>query len=521
MKARLLLPTLLFACFLLVFAGCGDDGDGNGSGSDLASVAPPGAPIFIEGTVRPKGELGANVEAASRAVGVDDLGALIVSELEETAREHDEPFDFETDVEPWLGEEGGVFLTRFDGEDFDGGGVVVEVTDLEAAQRYLDQKIKSAGGRPPEDASYRDIDYKIETGENEAIGLIGDLMVGGDVKAFREAVDASEGDSLAGESAYQEAIANATEGSLADVYVDVGLLIGQAGEAIDEEALQAFEGAGIEPREATAVASVVPGSDQVEIEVSSDLGDQEAPSGDASELLGSLPADAFAAFAVTGFGGQLSEAIDELDRTGIPGELPPNELKSGARQAGFDLDEIAASLEDAGLYASGTGEGDVGGALVVTTGDSSEVATAVKTIGALVRQSGTPGVTAVTGEASGFSVRDPEELGPQPLVVATKDDRAAIGYGLRQTLRGLDVGGGPSLSATPDYEAAVSALGGTPIGGFVDGPGALRLADSFVPASDEGFEEAKPYLESIRFISLGSTVDGNEVTAKLIVGLEG
>jgi Protein of unknown function (DUF3352) len=519
-KARLLLPTLICGCFFLAAAGCGGSGDGDG-GSDLASVAPAGSPIFVEGAVRPKDELQSNVEAVARTLGVDDLGELIVFELEDTAREHDEPFDFETDMEPWLGEEGGVFLTRFDGEDFEGNGVVVEVTDVDAAQQYIDQKVKSAGGRPPEDASYRGVDYKIETGEGEAIGLIGDLMVGGDVKAFREAVDASEGDSLADESAYRDTIANATDGSLADVYVDVGLLIEQAGDEIDESALEAFEGAGIEPREATAVASIVPGADRVEIEVSSDLGDQEAPSGDASELLGSLPGDSFAAFATTGFGEQLGKALDELDKAGIPGEVPPGELKKGVSELGFDLDKVADSFEDAGLFASGTGEGNIGGAFVLTTDDSGEVATAVKTISALVRQSGDADVTAVTGKASGFSVRDPEELGPQPLVVATKADRVAIGYGLRQTLQALDVGGGSSLSGAPDYEAAVAALGDTPISGFVDGPGALRLADSFVPASETGFEEAKPYLDHVRFIAIGSRSDGNQATAKLIVGLEG
>ena len=41
------------------------------------------------------------------------------------------------------------------------------------------------------------------------------------------------------------------------------------------------------------------GSDQIEVDLSSDLGGEEAPSGDASELLGSLPADSFAAFAAS------------------------------------------------------------------------------------------------------------------------------------------------------------------------------------------------------------------------------
>src|SRR5262249_32262125 len=156
-----------------------------------------------------------------------------------------------------------------------------------------------------------------------------------------------------------------------------------------------------------------------------------------------LPGEAFAAVASGGFGEQLGKTLDRLDENGIPGQLGPHELKKSVSRLGFDVDKIASSFEDVGIFASGTGKADLGGALVLTPKDSSEAATAIKTIGLLVRQSGTPGVTALSGKASGFSVRS-AELGPRPLVVATEGDRVAIGYGLPQTLRGLS-GGGPTL----------------------------------------------------------------------------
>ena len=55
------------------------------------------------------------------------------------------------------------------------------------------------------------------------------------------------------------------------------------------------------------MASVIPGTDQIEIDLSSDLGGEKPPSGDVSELLGTLPADSFAAFAASGFGEQLKK----------------------------------------------------------------------------------------------------------------------------------------------------------------------------------------------------------------------
>jgi hypothetical protein len=71
----------------------------------------------------------------------------------------------------------------------------------------------------------------------------------------------------------------------------------------------------------------------------------------------------------------------------------------------------------------------------------------------------------------------------------------------------------------PDYQAASSALGDTPISGFVNGPAALRLARALVPASETGFQEAVPYLKAIRYIAIGSGSDGDLATAKLIVGV--
>ncbi len=55
---------------------------------------------------------------------------------------------------------------------------------------------------------------------------------------------------------------------------------------------------------------------------------------------------------------------------------------------------------------------------------------------------------------------------------------------------------------------------------FVDGPSALNLATALMPAGDEGFEEAKPYLQKIEYLALGSEASDDLATAKLIVGLK-
>jgi hypothetical protein len=514
MKSRLALAVAALGVLVALIAGCGGS-----SASDVADLAPPGSPVFVEGAVRPSGDLKANTDAVTKRIaGIGNLGDFVVSELERSSQEDGEPFDYEKEVEPWLGERAGVFFEKLEGGDLSRPGVIVESTDTGATQEFIDTQVKSSKV-PYEESSYEGVDFEVGGKEGNAIGVIGDfLAVGDDERVFKRMVDASSGDSLAGEDRFATAISAASNGSLADVYVDVGGLIEQSGGEIDPQARQILQNAGIDPSEATAVASVIPGSEQVEVQLSSDLGGQKPPSGDASALLGSLPSSAFAAIAVSGFGEQLNEAIDSLDEEGIPGTIPPNQLKKGLKEAGIDLEGIAGSLEDAAVFAVGNSERSLGGALVLTA-SGSKATEAVANIGLLLRSVQVQGVTALKGGNSGFTVRSPE-LGDKPLVVAAKKGRVAIGYGVPPTLLALKQASGKTLSDNPTYKEAVSALGGTPIGGFVDGPAALKLAEALVPKSDQGFREAKRFLKSIAYLAIGTGTEGELATAKVIVGLK-
>lgn len=522
LKARQALSLLFIGGALLAIlalAGCGGSGEADGE-TALAGVAPATAPIFIEGTIRPEGQLQRDVEAAVKAIaGIDDPGAEIISKLEEEAGEEGGSFDFETEVEPWLGERAGIFLDDFDGEDFQLTGAAIETTDPDAAQSFLDKQA-DADDDPVKDETYEGVEYKVDEADETVYGIVDDLLVvTEEQEAFFDAVDASNGDSLDDEAAFGDAMDGATEGSIADIYVDVGRMIKQSGDEIDESALKAFESAGIEPNEATAVASVIPGADQVEVLISSDLGDQEAPSGDASELLESLDSEAFAALAFSGFGDQVQEALDELDKEGVPGEIPPNQLKGGLKEAGIDLEAIAESLEDGALFATGASEKSLEGALVFTTDGSKEATEAISSIGDLVEATGTEGVTKVeNGGATGFEVNS-SDLGEKPLVVLASDDRIAIGYGKAPAALALAPPKGGTLGDEPAYDEAVKSLGDTPITGYADGPGALRLAQS-LSGNDAEFREAKKYLRNLSWLAIGSEADGNQVTAKLIFGVE-
>lgn len=519
-KLRLVLPALIAALAALFVVGCGGSDDGGSGNADPASVVPVQAPIFIDFTVRPEGATKENIESlAQKIAGIDDLGDLIIGELENEASDDGEEFDYEKEVEPWLGAQGGLFLQEYEDDDFEGYGAAVQTSDEDAAREFIDKQLEDED-EAPEEGSYEGVDFKVESDET-TIGVFDGLVVFAEDEAiFKSMVDASSGENLAGEDTFTSAVANVPDDSAANVYVDIGALIKESGEGIDEETKLFLDSVGIEPNEATAVASLVPGSDQVEIDLSTNLSGDNPPSGDASELLGSLPGTSVAAFASSEFGKRFNEGIDQIDKQGIPGEVPPNQLKKALKEAGIDLETIAGSIGDVGAFVTGNSERTLAGALVLSTEDAAQAKNTVANIGLFLRSANVSGVTKVTGKASGFSIRSPE-FGRQPVVVAAKENRIAIGYGLAATLTGFEESG-QTLSDQPAYKDATSALGGTPITAFVDGTATLNLASALIPPGEEEeeLEEVKPYLEKIDYIAIGSEASDGLATAKLVVGLK-
>jgi hypothetical protein len=520
-KLRLLLPVFLAALAALFAVGCGGGSDGSSSGTDPATAAPPQVPIFIDFTVRPEGQTKQDLDAlAKELAGIDNLGDLIVTELENSASDSGEELDFEKEVEPWLGDRGGLFLQEYEEGDFEGYGVAIQTSDEGAARDFVDKQVEN-DDEDSKDGSYQGVDFKVQEDET-TVGVFDGLVAFAEDEAiFKSMVDASSGESLGGEAVYGDGVANVPDQSAADVYVDIGTLIEESGGQIDSEAEVFLDTLGIEPDEATAVASLVPGSGQIEIDLSTNLSGDNPPSGDASELLESLPATSVAAFASADFGKRFEEGIDRIDEEGIPGEVPPNQLKKTLKQAGIDLEAIASSIGDVGGYVTGNSENSLGGALMLDTDDADQAKTTVSNIGLFLRSAGTAGtagITKISEGAGGFSIRSPE-LGRQPVVVVAKGSRIAIGYGLASTLAGFQEAD-KTLADTPTYKDAVSALGDTPIAMYVDGPSALKLATALISPGDEGFLEAKPYLRKIDYLALGSEASGDLVTAKLIAGVK-
>jgi len=306
---------------------------------------------------------------------------------------------------------------------------------------------------------------------------------------------------------------------VSDVFVDIGGLIEEAGQGIDSETQLGLEVLGIEPEGSTALISLVPGSDHLEMDVSSNLSTGTPVGGDASAMLGSLPAGSVAALASAEYGKALQQTVDRIDANGIPGEIRPHELKRALKQSGFDLDALLGSIGNIGVFAEGNSERSLGGALLIETKDATEAQNTVKNVGLLLRASGVPGVTALNGGGlSGFSVRT-DEIGPKPLIVAVASDRIVISYGPKAATAALS-GKAGTLGDDPTFKEAQAALGETPISAFVDGPSALTLFDAIAsPLEKAEIEAFRPYLDKIGYLAAGGSSSGDKATATIIAGV--
>ena len=140
--------------------GCGGGGDSSsGDPADLRAAA--SAPLYIEATLRPQGELKTNVEELfQKATGIDTNLGDCHHRKTRRARpiDEDEAVDFEKEVEPWLGEKAGMSFTEYDGDDFNDYAIAVQTTDADAAQEFVEKQVGESDKEPKEE-SYEGNDY--------------------------------------------------------------------------------------------------------------------------------------------------------------------------------------------------------------------------------------------------------------------------------------------------------------------------------------------------------------------------
>ena len=173
----------------------------------------------------------------------------------------------------------GSSLNEFDGNNFTGAGIALETTNSGEAEEFIEKRVEE-GNEKAEEGEFEGDKYYVS--RRRRIGDRRDrrlLRARRNEGRFEEMVDDRRG--RQGQPRRIGEV-HGSDGSgrgegLGSVYVDIGGLIEEAKSQIPPETEAVFDLIGIEPRDATAVATVVPHSEQVEIDFSTNVTKASTP----------------------------------------------------------------------------------------------------------------------------------------------------------------------------------------------------------------------------------------------------
>ena len=510
---RWVLPAVLGVVALvlvLVLVTGGDDEAADGP----AAVVPASAPLYVDLTLRPEGEAKTSAEAALGTIlDESDPGAELISLIEEQAKKEGEEFDYEEDVEPWLGERFSVFLTKIGEDDESEGGFIIETTDSDAALEFINSQ--EEGEDSGEEKEYEGVDYTIDE-DGDAFGLVGDFVVGGDEPAFKAAVDASDGEALAESDEFTDATGDLESDRLATLYVPVEKFLDAVAEDLDPQAKEFLERAAGDAAKEPVVGQMTASATDVTFELSAGGGGVETTE---SSLLEDLPAEAWLGLGLGDVGGTIDNAIDNLDDAGIDADTIRTQLQT---QTGLELDAVTAALGEAAIYVQGRTVADLAGALVIQDKDQTVTANLLDSLESLIAQQsqGAVKVQPLQGVDAGFQVIDPTQVVAKPFQVVQQDGKIIAGYGANSVQQASRIATSPkTLAEEAFFQNARDAVGDLGVDAYLAIEPVLALAESEGATQDAQYQEAKPYLESLAFLAVGSGNDGDRNVVRFILGL--
>ena len=516
MQGRL---TILLAAgiALAVLAGCGGGGDGS---DGPATLVPADAPAYFEAVVRPEGEAAESAEAAlGKIIDSDDPGQEIITQIEESAAEDGTDFDYEADIEPWLGERLGIYPSSLEGESE--VVLVLETTDPDKALEFISSQEDATG----EKLEYNGTDYELDA-DGDAFGIVDDFLVFGDEAGFKKTVDTSDGDDvLADSDEFNDSVDDLPSERLATLYAVPKTFI----EAIPEDEvdpqgrdiiLEALDESGDEPILGDMTASDTALTFELSSGGGADVSTEE------SSLVSELPAEAWLGLGFADIGAAVENGLSSIENAGIPGVDAATIREQLRAQVGINLDAVINALGDGALFVQGTTMKNVGGALVIESTDPAASAQLLTKLQGVISRQADPKELKVqplasTGGDTGFQLVDPTGELPQPIQVVQRGDRIVAGYGAGSVEQALSPqSGAAALSGSPGFTGAQEAIGDLGIDAFLSFAPVFQLAEASGGASDPDYQRAKPYLDALDFLAVGSGSEDDRAIARFIVGLK-
>ena len=507
----------------VLVAACG--GGGGAADADPATAVPRDAMVYIEVAVRPDGDLREDaLAAAGKILRTPDPEAKIREQIDRAMAESDGGrLSYERDIEPWLGERAGVWIsTRLDDAGEPGVAIAVAASDTEEAESSIDEAVQRENPNPTE-RTHRDVTYKV--GEDDfAYGVAGDFALFGDEPELKRTIDALEGESLAEDERYRNALGGLEEERLAHLFLDLRRFFAFVGEQDPSSAeglrqLQALvpfdrlppvAGAFMADGERLALDFVaqIPSDDLRER-----LGALAWGSG-STPLLGELPADSWYAQGMPRFGETIRAVFDQFAGA-VGGAVAKEQLR---RELGLDLEQdIFSWIGDAGLFVRGETAATIDGGAVIEVTDEGRAASAFgKIVGAVRTQGLDAQPVRIEGAEAAFAFRLPNAQ--RPIVFARGEGKVAVTYGEQAAAAALSPD--ETLADSEQFDEAESVLGDdlepstivsvTPI---------VALVDSFGTAGPE-WDQARPYIEVFSLLASGGGSDGSRGRVRIAAGLE-
>jgi Protein of unknown function (DUF3352) len=502
---RLLLAITALTTAIAVAAGCGSDST---SSSGAASLAPADSLVYGEATLRPEGDQKAALEAlVEKFPGEGSAGDRIGRLMEQAFAESDSGLSYKDDIEPWLGDEAGFFVSSVDPTGGDAAAALLVATDDEGQAEGAIEKGSKGEGR---EDSYEGHDYRVFPEDDGAAGVVDGWVVLGNPAGFKAAVDTMEGgEPIEEDEAFKRTLADAPDERLGFFYMNgpafyealqkspAAAMLGPAFRQLFEEPLLATVNAddtGVR-FEGTIPASLLAG-----IPIVSEGGG----------AAGELPADAWLAVAQPDLGKTIEAYVGLF--AGAAGG--PNVIEQQLRSStGLDLQEDVISwMGDWGLFVRGTSTDDLNGALTIETTDEAASGRFIDAVVRLTRQNADPGTEIGPLElgagGEGVTMRGPGL--EQPLHLFQRDGRVVAAYGNSAARDALDPP--ETLGDSPAFTDAQAALGGDYDASFYFAIGPiLQLIESTSAASDEEWQQVKPYLEPLGALVGGARKEGDKV----------
>ncbi|MCB0856905.1 MAG: DUF3352 domain-containing protein [Solirubrobacterales bacterium] len=505
----------------LAISACGGSSDDSGA-TELAKFAPADSTVFVEGSVQPDSEVASNVDAMTETLAGVNVGDLIKENINASG-----DVDFDADIQPWLGQDAGVFvsfdpsalapetdgLSSFTSTEGDLGqtmdsadagekfGLVVQTTDPDAAQSFIDKQAESDGISG--EGEYEGFSYKVSADDGTAVGIVDDNVVIGSSEAeFKAAVDASKGDNLADTQVFSDLKDHVADGALMSVFTaNDPYLAALKEQGIDLSGL--YSAMGMDLEGSGTVMSMVPTADEMSMKGYTNAG-SDLTSGDPSALIETFPADTMVALGSGDVGKNATTIINALNKEGIPGLLEPGQIDQLMNEASrqIDLMGIVESLDTVAFFVNGTTEKNLGGALVATSNNIEPIESSLRGISSLIGLAGDASVRPLPGNVAGFRVLTPELPG-RPVVIGVKGDRMVIGVGMKASLNAL-TGTGKTLADSDAYKAADASTPDDGLDMFANPDNIAKLVLSAGAGQPDAREIAK-IMQKFQFMAAGSS----------------